>query len=410
MPDLSLRIEHKKATVIIDAQQYSMENFISLNDVIMLTENLDGGHTDYRHVIAAMIFRKIQCEENQFLSVERIAAQDDLFFTSYIDSLLQDDDNLKSSYKKFVDEKDVCYRLILAVDDEWKEYGKSIGAIFQKINIPKLNIGNGLAPILKSYIEESQKPFNGFGEAVKAIIDPIQKLSAVYSEWAERFGQFKNILSGIHIPALSEERKEKLIKSFQQWGEYGWTMIPEAPLAFYNNAPNNRKDANKAALALCGAKEMKELFSKLRETKGIKKSDLEEAVLDFQNKQYKSCAMMVFSMIDAKLIRLQRNEDRNPNTKRRSSGKAAAEKLLKRIKEEKRIEQTVFLLLSYESIFACLQSVFKDGGDFSRQTDVINRNFIDHGMLTRNVLRKDCVQLLLLLYNLMDFLNTMVDK
>lgn len=37
----------------------------------------------------------------------------------------------------------------------------------------------------------------------------------------------------------------------------------------------------------------------------LKKSDFDEAVVDFNNRRYKSCAMILYSLIDARTIRLQ---------------------------------------------------------------------------------------------------------
>lgn len=279
------------------------------------------------------------------------------------------------------------------MDDEWKEYGKSLAAEFLKVKIPELNFS------------EVRNNLLAFSAEIKAAFEPISNISATISdsltEWAKRF---EDVLSDIHIPTFSEEKKLELRKSFQQWGEYGWTCIPHATLSYYNKSPVSPKSANKAALALCGTKEMEGLFTRLRKTKGIKKSDIEEAIFDFQHKQYKSC-----SMIDSKLIRFQRDEDRNHKTKRRYSGKKAAEKLQKHIKDEQNIEQKFFQLLVFENLFVCIQKVFEDGDDFKNQPSVINRNYIDHGMLTRSVVRKDCVQLFLLFYNLIELLDIIDD-
>jgi hypothetical protein len=402
MPNASSPAEHKQTTIIIGGQQYVSKSFISLNDVIMFTEYLTSGDADYCRAVADLIHSKILCDESQRPSVDQIATQDDVLFASYINSLLEEDNNLKSSYEKFAEEEDICYRLILSVDDEWKEFGKSLAAGLQKIKIPEFNFS------------EVQNNLLAFSAEIKAAFELISNISVNISdsltELAKRFGdQIKTVLSDIHIPTFSEEKKLELRKSFQQWGEYGWTCIPHATLSYYNQSPESQKSANKAALALCGAKEMEGLFSRLRRTKGIKKSDLEEAIFDFQHKKYKSCSMIIFSMIDSKLIRFQRDEDRNPRTKRRYSGKKAAEKLQKHIQDEQNIEQKFFLLLVYENLFVCIQKVFEDGDDFKNQPAVINRNFIDHGMLTRSVVRKDCVQLYLLFYNLIDFLDIIDD-
>lgn len=75
------------------------------------------------------------------------------------------------------------------------------------------------------------------------------------------------------------------------------------------------------------------------------------------------------------------------------------------IKNEQDLEKRFLLLLDYENLFACLNTVFANGGDFRKQPVVINRNFVAHGMMTRRVIRKDCVQLFLLYYNLLMFLE-----
>ncbi len=45
------------------------------------------------------------------------------------------------------------------------------------------------------------------------------------------------------------------------------------------------------------------------------------------------------------------------------------------------------------------------GRDFKRQPDIVNRNFIDHGMLHRNVTKRDRIQIFLLYYNLLEILD-----
>ena len=397
MPDPSYPSEHKRVTIIIGGQQYTSASFISLNDMIMLTEYLTSGADNYRHEVANLIRSKIICEGSQRPAVDQIAAQDNDLFALYINSLLEEDDKLRSSYDKFAEEEDICYRLILSVDDESKEFKKSLAASFQKIKIPEL------------YTEEVQNNLLSFAAALKVALEPYSVISDTLIEWAKRFGdQLKSVLSDIHIPTFSKEKKDKFSELYQQWGDYGWTCIPHTSLSYFDQSPQNQKSADKAALALCNASKMEELFSILR-SKSILKSDLEEAIFDFQHKKYKSCSMIIFSMIDSMLICLQRDEDRNPRTKMRYSGAIAAEKLLQHIKDEQNIGQMFFRLLAYVNLSACIQKVFKNGDDFKYQPTVINRNFIDHGMLTRCVVQKDCVQLFLLFYNLIEVVDIIDD-
>ena len=155
---------------------------------------------------------------------------------------------------------------------------------------------------------------------------------------------------------------------------------------------------------------MEQLFAALLDLPHVKKSDVNEAIFAFRNRQYKSCALILFTLIDARLIRLQRDEDRKGRKKRRDSGKNAAENLFKHIAEEQDIHGKTFMLFSHENIIHCLLTVFADGNDFKEQPDGINRNFLGHGMLTRKVARKDCVQLFLLYYNLLDYIDIIYGK
>lgn len=117
--------------------------------------------------------------------------------------------------------------------------------------------------------------------------------------------------------------------------------------------------------------------------------------------------MLLFSLIDAKLIRLQRKEDVSEKTKRRCSGASAIKKIKQRIETEQDINETFLLLLSFVNLFACMEVFFEDAKDFKKQPTLINRNFLQHGMLTRKVTKRDCIQLFLLYYNFLEFVEIM---
>ena len=68
------------------------------------------------------------------------------------------------------------------------------------------------------------------------------------------------------------------------------------------------------------------------------------------------------------------------------------------------------MLLSYTNLFACIAEFFAQGNDFKEQPKLANRNFIDHGMLHKDVRRRDCVQLFLLYYNFIEFFDSLEKK
>lgn len=210
-------------------------------------------------------------------------------------------------------------------------------------------------------------------------------------------------LKGITFATISEERKEQLLQAHKQWGEYGWTINPNASVdTLFDSAPSDKKTADQIALKECSNASMKSVFKSISEMKHSKKIDFEEAVFDFDNRKYKSCALMLFALIDAKLIRLQK--DSTLNGKGRSVGAKAVEQAKARATEITE-DHMLFTLLFEANLFACLEKVFEKGNDFRKQPEVLNRNFLDHGMLTRKVTRKDCVQLFFLYYNILELLD-----
>ena len=152
------------------------------------------------------------------------------------------------------------------------------------------------------------------------------------------------------------------------------------------------------------------MFDQLREMERVKHSDLEEAVFDFEQRKYKSCIMVIYSLIDAKLIRLQTKENRtgrenSRGEKMRPSGAKAGENVISRIQSLPQEQQNFLLTLMCANVLSCTKELFKLGDDFIKQPEEPNRHFISHGMLTRPVKRMDCVKAFLLYYNLLQLIN-----
>ncbi len=95
----------------------------------------------------------------------------------------------------------------------------------------------------------------------------------------------------------------------------------------------------------------------------------------------------------------------NCDIEHRDVGKAAVEKSKRKILNDTDIENTYFSILRFENAYACLGKLFEHGRNFVIQPDLLNRNFLLHGMLTRRVTKRDCDQLFLLYYNWLPLLE-----
>lgn len=281
---------------------------------------------------------------------------------------------------------------------------------------PSTDLRNGVQYVIDHYEEISQTR-KLLAERLMLVIDAVREAMSYCAEisrkidydamavFAHKIADFqqnlRNIISNTHIPSISEERKEQLFESHRKWGQYGWTLDPNGAFdELFNSPPIDKKDADSKALKCL--KEPELLFQEICSHNRVKKSDLTEAVNDFNDKRYKSCALILLSLIDAQLIRFQRMEETQGNG--RKVGYKAVLKAQNRI-GYKEHHEWLFLAMYYENLFACLEKIFESGNDFKNQPDIINRNFLDHGMSTRPIRRKDCLQLFLLYCNVLEMLE-----
>ena len=375
MPELSFSSNDKQVTLFIDGHPYHVTAFLTLMDFKTF---FDAKEEDARQVVSKFVFKKIVADDSEKPSINQIMMQEDSCFLPLINALLEHSESLSSSYQALSSDEDICHRFLGAVKRNYNNELSKIKDIFNTFDF-------------SSYFSDLKVKLS---ESVKIIIEALDAVSAPVND----------LLNSISIPTLSEESKLKIIAAQKQWGNYGWTLPPSSPMYLFNTAPSSLEDANKTVLSYCKKHDINELFDILREFKQVRKSDLEEAIFDFENKKYKSCALILFGLIDARLIRLQPDKDRTKDG-RRPTGRRAGKNLFDSIETEQDIDKTVYYLFSFYNLRACLLKVFEDGNDFKEQPQVINRNFLDHGMLHRKVCRRDCIQLFLLYYNLLEFLE-----
>lgn len=384
-------MREKSFLIYLCKQEYEITTSISFGDLRRIEEALKDDTTNYQRFFADLICKKIIIENKP--TIEEIYADSNL--KKCAEEYISTDDKIESFYKINSEKMDFYKAVLQSIYEKFNEELQEMAKGFPKISNGMLE---GLATSLKAISESMAKI------VTPSVIENITKMTVLVSKSFERITiNIAEMLKDIKLPTISEERKAELIISYKAWGTYGWTMMPNMPLRGFGDCPVDIKEANKIALKLCTGREMERLFDILRGMDGVKKTDLEEAIFDFKHKQYKSCALVLFGLIDAKIIRLQR-KDNGPNG-RRAVGKRAANKVMQKIKNEQNLEKRFFLLLDYENILACFNTVFADAEDFRKQPVVINRNFVDHGMMTKKVIRKDCVQLFLLYYNLLMFLD-----
>lgn len=190
------------------------------------------------------------------------------------------------------------------------------------------------------------------------------------------------------IPQINTERFRKEAIA---WGKFGWTHYE-----FFENIalPESQIEADRIARRVITDEVLHTTIANLK--KNIKKhSDLDESLILFENRHYKSCCMMLFSLIDCELYKHAKKEGGQ-----RRQARSTYRDILQKAKED------LVLLISASGTFTAYKHFFDDAQDFDRSLEAdINRNFLMHGMRYKPVRRHHCVKLFLLLEETIQIIN-----
>lgn len=426
MNDLSDDNNDKELLLIkVGDKSYEVRPYLSISDMQIVSDKLqENRDVDYKLIVAEVITK----HTHDTFSPLEISELDDIIIEKYINICVSTDSRLKEYYES-LDIPDKNKRFVLAVDASGKELAKELSETWKQSVGPTLSnisesteamrksLAQAIAPALKmsdtlkAITSECQKTWQStLAEKLKAIAESYKNMIPDYSQiFSGISSALQELVNNIHIPTITEEDKNRLIQSYTAWGKQGWTIPPHAELSVFNTEPKDANDAYQRLRRYFNDSALDNIFGEIRQLKHIKKSDFEEAVNCFRAGNNKACALILFSLIDARLIRSQLDEERN-RAGMRPSGKQAAVNLFGRIESKYITESMLFTVLDQVNILAALEIIFEGCKDFKVQPKVINRNFVDHGMLYRKVTRKDCIMLFLLLYNFTEHLNSYVGR
>lgn len=275
-----------------------------------------------------------------------------------------------------------------------------------------------MMPDMNEYNEKLAKVlanlnFDAINKALENLYNIGDKLVEVYSKiddwWEKTYPQIIDAFEKLKTPEYSEERKRELAKNYIQWGKYGWTFNNKTRFNTYSSFPASLEAADKVMGVCCTIENVVEMKTKLVE-EGIDELDLNEALFCFENKQYKSCALILFGLIDHELI--SKGFRKKPWGKHIVGYLKTGEKAVSAYKDEN--EETyqnsfIYAYLYFLNIMEALTTLFADTNDFTREEVLINRHYISHGMSTRNVSDIDCFKVWSALHSLVILLPVLED-
>ncbi len=195
---------------------------------------------------------------------------------------------------------------------------------------------------------------------------------------------------------ISEEELQQKIKSIETWANYGWTFLEWAPFSYTDFIPNNQLEADKYAISFIPDKELQAYFDELY-IYNIDKSEIKEAISCFEHKEYRGCSMILISLIERRLLILQRKQSHG---KKINVGAGACNKFANTVLQDLKDDSFVYKYLLAYSLELYLNTLFSKTDNFKSKTAYLNRNYLLHGMLKKRVTKKDCLKLFLTLGNI----------
>lgn len=226
-----------------------------------------------------------------------------------------------------------------------------------------------------------------FGNLIKETMDLLNQLRS------ETVNQITNVMSGALMEfannvqkqiadlGLNGVDKEAMVENLSKWGEFGWPVLEFASFdLYYKTAPTSCAEADEKALVYCTEEVILDLFNQIREDL-LDKKDFDDAVFCYENSRWKPCAMVLFGIIEAMLIRFQPKS----HNWRAIGGKAAV--IIENSIVEKNNQTPRSLTYGrHLATLTAVQKMYESAHDFSNENpDIINRQFVNHGMTQREV-------------------------
>ena len=218
--------------------------------------------------------------------------------------------------------------------------------------------------------------------------------------WQTEFPKICEAITNVDLPQYTTEKKKELVECYTKWGKYGWTFNGQTKLTSLSSLPLSLEDADQKMSQYCTLDNVSEIAKKLIDS-GVNQSDVEEALFCFENEKYKSSAIILFALIDHELILMdfrKKGTKKNPEGDYKTGYSAINE--YQNRNEKVYDESFLYVNLYFVNIIETLSTLFKGTENFTNEPNMINRNFVAHGMSNRAVTEIDCFKVWSALYSL----------
>lgn len=268
------------------------------------------------------------------------------------------------------------------------------------------------AGVITSYFNSvmSKIPIDGLAQAVSTIYDRsliLEQISGIAAEFSD--GVARAIGQKIKAQEMASSLLESLRPSIEgvgrildnldvegfwgscrdsaeKWGGHGWVLLDGMPMHMIGNCPDTFPEANRVLkpLALASLPETKETIL----ANSRKRKDAVEMLSLYDAGHYKSCAMMACSLIEGEIINWKIVKTRTRKVNSKPSSLSVADD----------VGSSQRVMVDLINVIAAYDHFFRSVFPFNRELEgELNRNFLMHGMMYKEVTQVACLKLFVLL-------------
>ncbi len=281
-------------------------------------------------------------------------------------------------------------------EEEKEEVLKNMyGASWKELLKIKQNEVKNIPP----HIMKSLKSLSKNSKELKYFVEKANQIPKSFLE------MIKNIDKLLERKLLILDNKvpENIKESIKYWAEKNWIIVlslsyREIQKLFFSKSNNFEKDSSYLMEKVKENLKNREINEKILKSSFFKHNAYNSIMECNKNKNYYAGVMVLTTMIDGALIKIQKKKEN-----RKKIGRKVAEEICNKINEARSLEY----ILDY-SLITWLKKFFENADDFSNKK--LNRNMLLHGMYEKEITELDFFQLLNVVHNMVERLDDWKEK
>lgn len=139
-------------------------------------------------------------------------------------------------------------------------------------------------------------------EAIKNISNTLELLGNIIAKSID-LDTVKTVVSGTlqYFANKIEKYFNEKTKCYEKWGAFGWSFSPSINFELFETNINSQNEADEIMKKFLTRREINKIVISLKNAE-LNKEEIIEAKKCFNQKNYKACALLLFGIIESKLI------------------------------------------------------------------------------------------------------------